>query len=180
MSETAAHLIDNVLPKTPIRQWVLSFPFSFRLCLAVRPKIMAKALAITHSAIEAYYRKKAGLSKTNSKTGAVTLIQRFGGSLNCNPHFHMLFIDGIYELDSDLAPTGFVECREPTVAELEEVIAKIINRFTRYLKRQNIIVEDEPEPTIPIDDDDTFAKLQKSSITYSLPLGHRLAKKPWC
>ena len=80
MSETAAHLVDSVLPFKPIRQWVISFPFPIRLCLAVRPKIMAKALDITHTTISAYYRKKANLPKSKSKTGAVTLIQRFGGS----------------------------------------------------------------------------------------------------
>ena len=178
MSETAAHLIDNVLPKTPIRQWVISFPFSFRLCLAVRPKIMAKALSITHSAIEAFYRKKAGLSKASSKTGAVTLIQRFGGSLNVNPHFHMLFIDGIYELGADLQPTGFVECREPTVPQLEEVLAKIIRRLTRYLERQKIIVKDEDGTfQLQIDEDDTLSKLQASSVTYRFATGPSAGKK---
>jgi ribosomal protein S27E len=54
MSETAAHLVDSVLPVEPIRQWVLSFPFQIRLCLAVRPKIMARALEITHHAISNY------------------------------------------------------------------------------------------------------------------------------
>ncbi|MBL7557713.1 MAG: transposase, partial [Bdellovibrionaceae bacterium] len=37
-----------------------------------------------------YYRKKAALTAKNSKSGAVTLIQRFGGSLNLNIHFHQL------------------------------------------------------------------------------------------
>jgi len=97
MSETAAHLVDSVLPMKSIRQWVLSFPIPIRLCLAVKPKIMSKALDITQSEISKYYRKKAGFSKTqNGKTGAVTLIQRFGGSLNLNVHFHQLFIDGSY------------------------------------------------------------------------------------
>jgi hypothetical protein len=45
--------------------------------------------------------KKAGYSKKTVRTGAVTLIQRFGRSgapvaLNLNIHFHMLFLDGVY------------------------------------------------------------------------------------
>ena len=40
MSETAAHLVDHVLPHKNIRQWVLTFPMPIRLCLAVRPKVM--------------------------------------------------------------------------------------------------------------------------------------------
>jgi len=156
MSETAAHLVDEVLPAKPIRQWVLSFPFQIRLCLAVRPKIMARALKITHLSVAKYYRKKSKLSKSNSKTGAVTLIQRFGGSLNAatcetvqfhmpwplNVHFHQLFIDGSYELSDDGAPISFWASEAPTTKELEEVLAEIIKRITRYLERQQIITKD--------------------------------------
>jgi len=59
---------------------------------------MAKALEITHNTISKHYRKNSGLPISKAKTGAVTLIQRFGGSLNVNVHFHQLFIDGAYEL----------------------------------------------------------------------------------
>ncbi len=83
MTETAANLVDSVLPLKQMRQWVLSFPIPIRLCLAVRPKIMARALQITTSVISKYYIKKAGLPRSKAKTGAVTLIQRFGGSLKC-------------------------------------------------------------------------------------------------
>jgi hypothetical protein len=96
MSETAAHLVDSVLPHKNIRQWVLTFPTPIRLCFAVKPKLMARAHEIAITTISSYYRKQAGLKKANSKSGAVTLIQRFGGSLNVNIHFHILFIDGAY------------------------------------------------------------------------------------
>ena len=82
MSETAAHLVDWVLPMKNIRQWVISFPIPIRLYLAVRPKVMARALEITHAVIAKFYGKKVGTPKAKAKTGAVTLIQRFGGSLN--------------------------------------------------------------------------------------------------
>lgn len=42
MSESAIHLVDEVLPIKPIRQWVLSFPIELRGLLAVRPKIMTQ------------------------------------------------------------------------------------------------------------------------------------------
>ena len=34
MADTAAHLVDRVLPEAPVRQWVLSLPFSLRYRLA--------------------------------------------------------------------------------------------------------------------------------------------------
>ena len=37
MIETSAHLIDHVIPKARIRQWVLSFPWPLRLLFARQP-----------------------------------------------------------------------------------------------------------------------------------------------
>ena len=33
------------------------------------------------------------------------MIQRFGGALNLNIHFHTLFLDGVYEFAFDVIPT---------------------------------------------------------------------------
>jgi len=178
MSETAAHLVDAVLPVEPIRQWVLSFPFQIRLCLAVRPKIMARALEITHHAISNHYRKKTNLTKRSGKAGAVTLIQRFGGSLNLNVHFHQLFIDGCYELNPKGEPVQFIATPPPTVQELDQVLAQIIRRLTRYLIRQNIIVRDnDSEFQLEIAQEDTFSRLQASSVTYRFATGPSKGKK---
>jgi hypothetical protein len=35
MADTAAHLVDRVLPAAPYRQWVLTFPWRLRLALAM-------------------------------------------------------------------------------------------------------------------------------------------------
>jgi ribosomal protein S27E len=42
MAETAALLVDNVLPRQPIRQWVLSLPFALRYLLATRPAVVTQ------------------------------------------------------------------------------------------------------------------------------------------
>jgi len=34
LTERAAHLVDHVLPRVPVRQWVLSLPFELRYQLA--------------------------------------------------------------------------------------------------------------------------------------------------
>jgi hypothetical protein len=161
-----------------IRQWVISFPFQIRLCLAVRPKIMAKALEITHAAISSYYHKKVGLQKNNAKTGAVTLIQRFGGSLNLNVHFHQLFIDGSYELGPSGEPLDFFTADPPTLTELDLVLKQIIKRLTRYLEKQKIIVKDSDQDfQLEIPEEDTYLRLQASSITYRFATGPSKGKK---
>lgn len=179
MAETTAHLVDHVLPHKNIRQWVLTFPVPIRLCLAVRPKVMARALEISHLVTSQYYRKKAGLGAKNSKSGAVTLIQRFGGSLNLNIHFHQLFVDGCYELSDKNEPIDFWVASSPTVKEIEEVLTKIIQKITKYLERQKIIIKDDNDGgfQIPIPDEDTLSKLQAGSVTYRFATGKSKGKK---
>ena len=97
MVETATLLVDDVLPHKPIRQWVLSFPYPLRFLLANNPKVMGKVLGIVNRAISTHLIKKAGFKRSTAKTGAVTLIQRFGSALNLNLHFHTIFIDVVYQ-----------------------------------------------------------------------------------
>ena len=179
MSETAIHLVDHVLPIKPIRQWVISFPFQLRLLMAIRPKIMGEALRITHECIANHLRKKAGFEKSKAKVGAVTLVQRFGGSINLNLHFHQIFIDGVYEVGADEAPTAFYATPEPTRAEIAKVLEKIISRMTKFLERRGIIVKDPGAQGLQIDlsDDDSFAKLQAGAISYRFTFGPNKGKK---
>ena len=45
---------------------------------------MGKVLGIVYRTIATYLTHKAGYTKTTAQTGAVTLIQRFGGAFNLN------------------------------------------------------------------------------------------------
>ena len=96
MAEGAAHLVDEVFPARPIRQWVLSVPWQLRFLFAHDPATMSAVLGVVHRCLAAHLAAKAGLSRRDARTGAVTLIQRFGGALNLNVHFHMLVLDGVY------------------------------------------------------------------------------------
>jgi transposase-like zinc-binding protein len=44
MVESPAHLVDEVLPKVPLRQWVLSVPLALRYLFARDPKALRSAL----------------------------------------------------------------------------------------------------------------------------------------
>lgn len=44
MNDTAAHLLDRVIPHVPIRQWVMTFPRRIRDHLAADPKVATMAL----------------------------------------------------------------------------------------------------------------------------------------
>jgi hypothetical protein len=56
MAESAALLVDDVLPHEPIRQWVLSFPFQLRFLFASYPQIMGKVLGTGYWVLGIVYR----------------------------------------------------------------------------------------------------------------------------
>ena len=97
MVESAALLVDDVLPHLPMRQWVLSVPYPLRFLFAREPKVMSKVLGIVYRTIASHLIRQARLTRATAQTGAVTLIQRFGSALNLNVHLHMLVLDGVYQ-----------------------------------------------------------------------------------
>jgi hypothetical protein len=79
MSDTAAHLVDRVLPKVNYRQWVLSLPFKVRLLVGRDPNLLTDVLQIFIQCVFAWYRKKAKKKGIlDGKPGAITFVQRFG------------------------------------------------------------------------------------------------------
>jgi len=56
---------------------------------------------------------RAGFSNKQAKTGAVTLIQRFGSALNLNIHFHMLFLEGAIS-ENAWGGTTFTRIKAPS------------------------------------------------------------------
>jgi hypothetical protein len=56
MAETAAYLVDHVIPRVPVRQWVLSFPIPLRLLFATDPELLAPVLRIVHRVIPDRHR----------------------------------------------------------------------------------------------------------------------------
>ena len=54
MAETAADLVDNILPCVPVRQWVLSFPIPLRSLFAVHPELLTPVLRIVHRVINTH------------------------------------------------------------------------------------------------------------------------------
>ncbi len=151
MAESAALLVDEVLPHEPMRQWVLSFPFQLRFLFASRPELMGKVLGIVYRAIASHLIKKAGLTQKTAQTGAVTLIQRFGSALNLNVHFHMLFLDGIYTKNKQ-GLIRFKRAIAPNLQALAILVHSISHRVARYLERQGILERDEENSYLQLDD----------------------------
>ena len=133
MADSAAHLVDEVLPQQPIRQWVLSVPFPMRLLFATYPDVMSKVLSIVYRAIATHLGKKAGFTRKTAQTGAVTLIQRFGSALNLNIHYHMLFLDGVYT-ETESGQSHFHRVKSPSQEELQTLVHQQGSALLHYCK----------------------------------------------
>tara|TARA_A200000159_G_scaffold118992_1_gene112888 strand:+ start:712 stop:2097 length:1386 start_codon:yes stop_codon:yes gene_type:complete len=128
MAESAALLVDDVLQGYPVRQWVLSLPIPLRLLLARYPSELSKVMQIIHLAISTHIVNKAGLTNKQAKTGAVTLIQRFGSALNLNIHFHMLFLEGAIS-ENPLSGTTFTRIKAPSHNDMVELVHTVSYRI---------------------------------------------------
>jgi len=93
---TAAHLVDRVSPEVPIRQWVLTLPYSLRFSCAYNAKLMSKVLRVFVRSLfpELPRRVWNRWGEQAEQCGAVTFIQRFGSALNLNVRFHTLALGG--------------------------------------------------------------------------------------
>ena len=96
MSQTAALMVDHVIPHAPVRQWVLSLPIALRLLQESQPELITPVLQVVQRVLTRHLLDRAGLKADESHGGAVTLIQRFGSAANLNVHLHCLVLDGMY------------------------------------------------------------------------------------
>ena len=98
MCATAANLIERVLPpSTPLRQWVLTFPFPWRPRLAQDGELLGRLTQLFVDTVQAFYgRRAAREGNAGSKTGAVTVVQRSSSDMRLNPHLHTVALDGAW------------------------------------------------------------------------------------
>jgi hypothetical protein len=178
MAETAALLVDEIFPQAPVRQWALSVPYPLRFLFACRPAIMGAVLGVVYRLIARHLIQKAGFSSRTASAGAVTLIQRFGGALNLNLHFHMPLLDGVYVEH----PDGAVRFRwvpAPTSAELTALVQRIAQRVGRFLQRRGLLEQDAENAYLAGGeaDEDPMVSLFAPSITYRIAVGPQAGRQ---
>lgn len=178
MAESAALLVDDVLKGFPIRQWVLSLPIPLRLLLARYPNELSKVMGIIHRAISTHIVNRAGFTTKQAKTGAVTLIQRFGSALNLNIHFHMLFLEGAIS-ENPWGGTTFTRIKAPSHDEMVKLVHTISQRIAKYLEKVGLVERDMENSflNLPIDDEDSLLQLQGASVSYRIAMGPQQGQK---
>jgi len=185
MAQTAAHLVDHVIPRVPVRQWVrvcqVRLPIPLRLLLAAQPKLVKPVLQVVHRVITRHLLGQAGLKAEEADSGAVTLIQRSRSAANLNIHLHCLALDGVFRCDTDGEPV-FVEVPAPTEEALQTVLHKIITRLMKLLTRRGVLVEEEDSTYMADSDGDSdearkLTPLQAAACTYRIAFGPRAGQK---
>jgi hypothetical protein len=129
--DTAAHLVDNVLPRVPYRQWVFTFPIPIRLALSRRPHLITAALSTCLRVLFSWQRRRLRRHGLRQLTcGAITFVQRFGSALQLNVHFHVLVPDGAFDDEG-----VFMASEPPDDADVRAVLLRAGRRVIALLHR---------------------------------------------
>src|SRR5499426_1728333 len=186
MAQTAAHLVEQVIPWVPTRQWVVSVPVPLRYWMAASQELTAKVHTIIRTTIGRYYVNKAvtrGLARANIQPGSVTFIQHFGSAINLNLHFHVIFLEGVYvdRTAQGLRPR-FVQGEPPTNADIAAVVQKISRRVLRTLGQLGYL-EAGLDAVVatgydPLGDDaPALARTMAASVQQRMAFGERAGQK---
>ncbi|MEW6755716.1 MAG: transposase [Candidatus Latescibacterota bacterium] len=169
MADSAAHLVDHVLPHVPVRQWVLSLPFEIRYRLAWDGHLLSAVLGVFVRVVSGWYRRQARhQGHPGGRGGAVTLVQRFGSALHLNPHFHVLMPDGVWVSGPDGTPT-FVAVDPPGDQDIQQIVEQTAQRVVRLLERRGLLEEDRPDPLVQ--DEPLRAALTAASVQGTVATG---------
>ena len=171
-AETAAHLIDNVLPMTRYRQVVITLPFALRLWCATNRDLFAK---VYHTIKEALQRKliskaeEIGIKKP--VTGFIAFVHNWNSALALSPHFHILVMDAAFEGMGERAmiPRRLSEWKS---IDLEEIIHEVVVKIVKHLQKKGYLNDQEEvagHPTL----DDLFADHEDLVSALSASLHNR-------
>jgi hypothetical protein len=182
MAQTAAHVVECVIPWVPTRQWVVSAPIPLRYWTAPSQELTAKVHTIIRTTIAQYYVNqtvKSGIERQKVQPGSVTFIQRFGGAINLNVHYHVVFLEGAYldRTDQGLKPR-FITVEPPSDADIAEVLQKISRRVIRTLRQWGYLetgidaaVATSYDPLL--DDEPELAHTMAASVKQRIAFGER-------
>ena len=141
MSDTAAHLVDRVFPEVPVRQCVLSLPFALRTRLAFDQALCSEVLRIFMQSVFSSLRRRARktLTATRLYCGSVCFLQRSGGAINLNPHYHALILDGVYVSTLPYESPRFIPLPPPSDEEVTRITATLARRVERLLLKKGLL-----------------------------------------
>ena len=186
MAQMAAHLVEQVIPWVPTRQWVVSVPIPLRYWMAPSKELTARVHTIIRRTIGQYYVNKAvqhGATRATVQPGSVTFLQRFGGSINRNVHYHSVFLEGAFV---DRAAQGrkprFVQMAPPTDTDVAQVVHTIRRRVIRALRHLGYLEAGTDDVVATgydpfVDDEPELARTMAASVQQRIAFRERAGQK---
>lgn len=133
MAETAAHLVDQVFPRVPVRQWVITFPKRLRYFLHRDPALLNRLLPIVLRAIETRLRQACHGAPATARFGVVSFPQRFGSALNAHLHLHCCVTDGVFSEAGGVLRFHPAHVEEADVQAVQRVIrSRVLRAAVRH------------------------------------------------
>src|SRR5712691_405548 len=182
MAQTAAHLVERVIPWVPTRQWVVSVPMPLRYWMAASQDLTAQVHTIIRATIGQYYVNQAvtrGSERQKVQPGSVTCIQRFGGAINLHVHYHVVFLEGVYldRTDQGLKPR-VVKGEPPSDTDITAVLQKISRRVIRTLRQLGYLEAGSDAAMATgydplLDNEPDLARTMAASVTQRIACGER-------
>ena len=187
MNQTAKHLVDEVFPHVPTRQWVLTFPAPLRYLLAYDTELCTRALALFVEQIVAHYRftlaREHDVDVRSLAGGSVTSIQRAGSALQATLHFHTVALDGVYLVTND-EPPRFLAAPRVSAVEVQAVAWNTCQAVTKMLQRRGVELTGEDDDLDKLHNEHpllarSLAASQMGVVALGDDAGRRLARTGW-
>jgi Transposase zinc-binding domain/Putative transposase len=186
MAQTAAHLVEGVMPWVPTRQWVVSVPVPLRYWTAPSRDLTAQVHGIIRTTIAQFYVNQAverGAERQKVQPGSVTFLQRFGGALQLNIHYHLIVIEGVFLDRTDQGlKSRFLKGEPPSDADAAHVVQQISRRVIRNLRRLGYLEAGMDVPVATgydplLDNEPELARTMAASVTQRIAFGERPGEK---
>ncbi len=161
MSDCAAHLTDRVLPPARYRQWVWTMPRAVRYWLASDAARITRVHALFLGAVLAWQRRLASERGIvgGGQPGAISFVQRFGGQLNLNVHFHVVVPDGVFVEDGQGGAVRLHALPGPRDQDVVDIAMKVARRVL------DLVADDAEGQGAPLDDESAaLAAAQAAAI----------------
>ena len=175
MVEHSLRWVDDVFPKVPVRQWVMTVPWGRRWLFARHHDLARGVFKIGMKTIFSRYKRwarKKGYRKI--QCGSVSVVQRFGSSLNLNIHLHALMMDGVYATHPQQGRgLHFVRVPAPSTEEVGMLVEKIARKSERWLAKRGYETSEDWD----VESCDALPLFQEASIAGRTATGARRGMK---
>jgi len=174
MAEIAVHLVDDVLPHAPYRQWVTTFPHALRYWMAASRQLTSVVHRRVSAMVQLYYTHKAGERGIKQPvSGGVTFVQRFGSALNLNVHFHTVALDGVFSVAGPVPV--FHQLPGPTDEEVAGIVEAVAHTVIKDLRARGCLQDAESETLDSACRDPVFAASDQLAAAAAASAAMRIA-----